>query len=164
MKWYSTSVPVADHGDHCCRESIKFTSGGGAFVGAGRPFCVAADWRHFGGASRPFSIPRRACLWTRGLETTEALLSLGLWTPSACFDVDEKLKQMLVSSSSSSSGGPQLSRQPGLEGKDGWASPPLLPPPPTPPTPHTLPIRPVLPHFPSSCLSPLENLLIDECS
>ena len=55
MKWYSTSVPVADHGDHCCRESIKFTSGGGAFVGAGRPFCVAADWRHYGGASEDHS-------------------------------------------------------------------------------------------------------------
>ena len=55
MKWYSTSVPVADHGDHCCRESIKFTSGGGAFVGAGRPFCVAADWRHYGGACEDHS-------------------------------------------------------------------------------------------------------------
>ena len=142
------------------RESIKFASGGGAFVGCGR---AAAVWRQQGGRScdskllAALAASRWNCLATLASLAffTFSLLAL-MWMSSRCLSSSS-------SSSSSSSGGPQLSRQPGLEGKDGWASPPLPSSPASPPPP---PTSSPLPHFQVHAVdaSPLENLLIDECS
>ena len=149
MKWYSTSVPVADHGDHCCRESIKFTSGGGAFVGAGRPFSVAADWRHYGGASEDHSRFRDELASGREASKQQRHFSLG----ASGLPLHASMSMRSWSRCWSPPPLPPLEGRScrasqGLKGKMDGLPPPL---PSSLTSPTIPPEQPVLPHFPSSC-------------